>query len=174
MPWQLQHRRHRTIPHQQDTELQHHFFRNASFYVMKSCLDYASLGIILPIRITTVAIVLFFLSFIIPSLLAVTIWIEEDLYTLFDIVAAVCGGYIFWGVKIWCVGVWVWVDGWGREGGGAIHACMYAFYRMHAFIFCLYVHAMYTYFLNNENEQSMPVSGDCIGWLVEYVFVCEK
>lgn len=61
---------------------------------MSRLLDNASLGVILPILITTVA-VLFFLSFVIPSLLALTIWIEEYLYTLFDIVAAVCGGYVF-------------------------------------------------------------------------------
>lgn len=61
---------------------------------MSRLLDNAGLGVILPILITTVA-VLFFLSFVIPSLLAFTIWIEEYLYTLFDIVAAVCGGYVF-------------------------------------------------------------------------------
>lgn len=96
---QQQHGRHRTIPHQQDTELQHPFFfrnNNTSFYAAKKqCLDYASLRLILPILITTMATVLFFLSFVIPYLVVVSIWIEEGLYTLFDILAAVFGGYAF-------------------------------------------------------------------------------
>lgn len=88
----LQHRRHRTIPQPQDTELQHPFFRN-TFSAINSCLDYAGLSIIPPILVATVAIILF-LSFIIPVLVVVSIWIEEGLYTIFDTLAAVWGGYI--------------------------------------------------------------------------------
>lgn len=48
------------------------------------------------------------------------------------------------------------VNGWER--GGKVHACMHAIF--------LYVHVMYyvQYILsNNENEQSMLVSGDYTG-----------
>lgn len=104
MPRQQQQRRHRTIPHQQETPNYSYSTTLSSatplptllrHKVMSRQLDYGSLGIILPILITTVASVLFFLNFVIPSLLAVTIWIEEGLYTLFDIAAAVFGGYVF-------------------------------------------------------------------------------
>lgn len=87
-----QHRRHHTIPQPQDTELQHPFFRN-TFSAIKSRLGYVSLSIILPIFIATSAIILF-VSFIIPFLVILSLWIEEGLYTLFDAVAAVCGGYV--------------------------------------------------------------------------------
>lgn len=76
-----------------DTELQHPFFRN-TFAAIKSILDYARRSIILPIVICAVAIG-FFLSFVIPFMVGASVWIEEGLYTFFDGIAAVCGGYLF-------------------------------------------------------------------------------
>lgn len=92
MPRLINKQHHRTVPHPMDTELHHPFF-HTTFAAIKSFLDYASQSMILPIVICAVAIGLF-LSFGIPFLLVASMWIEQGLYTFFDVIAAVYGGYL--------------------------------------------------------------------------------
>lgn len=128
MPRQQYGRRYRTIPHPQNIELQHPFFS-----ATKLCLDYASLGMILPILITTVAIVLF-ISSVIPFLMVANIWIEEGLYTLFDKVAAV------W--RLCLRDLKCGLGGWGEWG--VMHACI---------CMCMYI------LLYNEKNKVCPFRG---------------
>lgn len=88
MPRRTAKQHNRTVPHRMDTELQHPFFRN-----IKSILDHASGSIVFPIVLCAVAIGLF-LSIVIPFMVVVSMWIEEGLYTFFDGIAALCGGYL--------------------------------------------------------------------------------